>query len=132
MAESKKSAPMDPTVQEGEYVSHVRAREPYAMEQLVSEVLTIFPDTAYEASNHNAWGVMLDAQFVASSENAADLADLLSLLGDPAYNEDTRITEVVTDEEGTLVRFRDDARTFDLRDPFGLPGAYAILTGGSL
>jgi hypothetical protein len=121
-------APMDPAAKEGTPTLQARERNCYALNQLVKEVTALFPETSYEVSNRDGRGVAHDVQF----QKVDGLDTLLELLGDPAYNEDPRITEVIVDEEYVLVSFRANPRVQDDRSPFGLAEANAILFGGSL
>lgn len=136
---SDKSTPMDPTAREGAspglYVP--RERLPYAMEQLISEVEALFPEVAHTESRRNQRGVAFDVQFDLTGLDA-DLRDdaitLFDLLGDPAYNEDQRIEEVVTDqlEWEVLVSFRNNVQIMDDRTAFGLGEAWTVLRGDDL
>ena len=131
MTDDKKNIPMDNTMPEGDApVMYVPTpRNTYAMDQLIKEVLDLFPETSYEVSARNQRGVAFDVQFTPDTEHARDLMVLLSLLADEAYNRDVRLLSIVADIEGVLVSFRNNPQIQDDPAPFGLAEAHAVLSG---
>lgn len=133
----KEIQPMDASIRENKTGTAAtnRQRNCYAMKTLIAEVLALFPETSYEVSNYDGRNVAHDVQFDITSipDEDQDLFTLLmGMLGDTAYNQDSRITEVIIDPEGALVSFRANARTQDLREPFGLADAWEIIVGDSI
>lgn len=128
----KEATPMDPSVREesvGTPTVNTR-RVCYAAKTLVAEVEALFPETPVEYSNHDGRNTALDVSFdltVLDSEDAASFLTLMSLLDDPAHNDDPRIREVVVEDGAVLVGFKSDPRTQDSRDPFGLADALSVL-----
>jgi hypothetical protein len=128
MADTKRNMPMDPNAMEGEAAMHTNnPRNAYALDQLIEEVEALFPDVHYELGHRSARHVAHSVRFDLT-DNTMDLRQLLVLMGDPAYNEDVRIEEVVADAESVLVIFRPNATTMDDRTPFGIGVAYGVLT----
>lgn len=131
MTDDKKTQPMDATAPEGDAPEMYKPseRNTYAMEQLITEVEALFPGTIYTVSHRNQRGVAFDVLFSPLPDEDTDVRTLLVLMGDSAYNEDPRIEEVVSDQEGVLVRFRNDPRIMDDRTEFGLAEAWEVLSG---
>jgi hypothetical protein len=122
-----KSEPMDaaaPERAQGEPATN-NLRGCHAAKQLVLEVLDLFPETVWNFNTYNGRNVGLGVDFLAEEDG---LVDLLVLLGDSAHNGDPRITSVEVEDGNTVkVRFRNNPRTYDLRDPFGLSEAWIVL-----
>lgn len=129
MADEKRNMPMDPSAMEGSAEMHQNTpRIPYAMEQMNSEVETIFPDVTYEYSNRSPRHVAFTVRYtLADEDDQKHLNLLLEWLADPAYNEDPRIMRVLTDREGAEVTFVTNATFMDSRDPFGLIEAHGVM-----
>lgn len=105
----------------------------WAIKTLCEEVWALFPETPVEYSNVDGRNTSRDVTFditALDSEEQATFTTLLTMLGDPAYNEDPRIREVVTGDGQVLVSMHGNPRTQDRREPFGLADAYLILTEG--
>lgn len=119
--------PMDPNAREGEapemYVP--TPRNTYGMDQLIEEVETLFPGTIHTVGNRNQRGVAFDVQFTPYGEESI-LPNLLTLI-----QSDQRVRDVVADAEGVRVTFVNSPTIQDLRDPFGLADAHAVLFEGS-
>lgn len=121
MSDKKAPEPMDPSAPEkavGE-ATQTKQRTCYAAKQLMSEVLHLFPETAYEIGRYNGRNVGLDVIF---ADVEPELDDLLALAVD-----DPRIGYISSVEGYVLVAFLNQPRTYDLRDPFGLDEAWMVL-----
>ncbi len=125
MVDKKMPEPMDSGAPERDVAEPVSThrRACYAVVTLTGEVLHLFPEAVYQVSNYNGRDVGLSVEFLADQ----DLADLLSLLGDPAHNADPRISQVIRDGDAVTISFHNRPRTYDLRDTFGLAEAWSIL-----
>lgn len=129
---TKTVAPMDDSIREekvGKPAAN-NARVCYALVTLVSEVSEMFPEVPVEYSNVNGRNTSLDATFDLTPLDVQDrglFSDLFRLLGDSAYNEDRRVAEVVVDGDQVLVSMRNDPRTMDSREPFGMADALLVL-----
>lgn len=118
--------PMDPEAVESSVpVGPVanRQRNAYALDTLIEEVLSVFPETTYEVSGYNAFNTALHVVF--HTEEFERLDELISMVAD-----DHRIEEVLYESEDRtiLVALRPNLRTQDLRTPFHLPAAWTILS----
>jgi hypothetical protein len=108
----------------------------WAIKTLVAEVHSMFPETTAEYSDYDgrntALAVTFDLTPLDADTDRVDLANLLELLNDPAYNDDRRIREVIveSDDSAVYVSMRGNPRTQDSREPFGLADALEVLTGG--
>lgn len=120
--EAQQSAPMDPTIREVKVgVTHVnRPRRAYALDTLIKEVESLFPETTYDVSGENGLNTSLDVTF--STKDCPGLADLLDLI-----ENDPRVQSLLQVDDSTLVSFRSSLRTQDLRDPFQLDVAWTVL-----
>jgi hypothetical protein len=134
--ESKAPEPMDATIREtAEPVAALpNQRLAYAAKTLLAEVADLFPDATYVEGERNGRGVLIGLTFEMASltdDDAADLANLLTLLHDPAHNVDGRIEDVTHDEPEHLiaVTFRNQPTIYDSRAPFGLADALSVLAG---
>lgn len=133
-AASKAPVSMDPAARETS-TPEAPATTPrlcYAAKTLLSEVATLFPDATYVDGERNGRGVLIGLTFELASltdDDAVTLVDLLMLLRDPAHSDERRIVDVTHDHDEQLlhVAFRNDPRFSDLREPFGLVDAYAVL-----
>lgn len=117
--------PMDanaPEVSGEGRVSSNTARNVYALDTLVAEVLELFPETDISVSDVDGRNAAHDVQF-SYSEGGSELESLLTLVGD-----DERVNEVLIDETSVLVAFTHNARLKDNREPFHLGDAFSVLT----
>jgi hypothetical protein len=130
MTDKKMPEPMDAGAPERDSAEPVAnsQRPCYAAKQLVKEVLDLFPVTSYEISNYNGRSVGLAVKFT-PAETDSDLIDLLTLLGDSAYNEDPRVNLVAVSNGSVTVDFHNRPRTYDIKDTFGLEDAWLVLAG---
>lgn len=117
--------PMDPGARETAtpVATTNRRRNAYALDTLVGEVDTLYPDIPIEVSNVDGRGTALDVQFALTEEHSG-LMDLLRLV-----QSDNRVKEVLVEEDDmlVLVSFRSDPRTQDSREPFHLADAIDVL-----
>jgi hypothetical protein len=129
---------MDPTVTEAKVGTPKpnNQRACWAAKTLVAEVREVFPETPVEYSNYDGRNTALDVMFDLTGldpQDAHDLALVLELLNDTAYNEDQRIDTVIAgggDQKGqVLVSFKSSPRTQDNREPFGILDALSVLSG---
>lgn len=132
MKDKEKILPMDPDAREGGRPadSAPRHRNTYGMDRLISEVEMLFPGIGYKTEDRSERGVAFAVRFDLSTvlpEDRTDFSTLLYLLGDPAHNRDDRVVGIAADAESVTVYFRRDPRIMDLRDPFGLDGAWRVL-----
>lgn len=131
---SETPVPMDASVRENSTptMSTNAQRVCYAAKTLVAEVMEMFPETPVEFSNFDGRNTALDVTFdltTLDSQDRADLMLVMTLLDDPAYNEDSRIASVLADDGQVLVSFKSNPRTQDNREPFGLLDALSVLSG---
>lgn len=122
---SKETTPMDASVRE-DSIGHVHVnneRPCWAIKTLLAEVKDLFPETEnVVVHGYNERGVGLSVTFDLTTVDPA-VWELYGML-----SEDTRVEEVVSDEGNCTVVFRNNARTQDLRDEFGLAEAWMILS----
>lgn len=125
---ASKSEPMDPTVREarvGTPATH-QQRVCYAAKTLVAEVHEMFPDLPVEYSNYNGRNTALDVSFdttVLDTPEALDLGMVLELL-----DGESRVSEVIVEDDVALVSFKNNPRTQDSKEPFGLADGIAVLS----
>jgi hypothetical protein len=136
MSKSKEVAEqLDPSIREARVgtASTNTQRVCYAAKTLVAEVMEMFPETPVEFSNFDGRNTALDVTFdltaISGDDDRADLTTALTLLDDPAYNEDARIAAVLVEDGAVLVSFKSNAATQDSREPFGLIDAMSVLAG---
>jgi hypothetical protein len=129
MTDRKIPEAMDPTAPEGESVPSTTNQRPcYAAKQLITEVLALFPETAHDVREYNGRNVGLAVFFYGEAE----LTELLTLVGaDPrvAY---AQVSPDWERDSGIEVGFRNQPRTYDLRDKFGLDEAWQVLGSDDL
>ena len=134
MTDESKSTPMDAGVQEKAQgaPSTNSPRACYAIKTLVAEFRNLFPETVTEYSNYDGRNTALSVTFDLTGipeDDRGAATDLMTLLDDPAYNEDRRVEYVIVEDEQVLVTMRSNAQTQDSREPFGLADAYMVLAG---
>lgn len=126
--------PMDPGAPETRNADFEKAaprseRNCYALNTLVAEVTDLFPETSHEVSNRTKRWVALDVTFTGYDTNHGDveptLPELLGLL-----DSEPRVAAVLHDSEQgqVLVSFVANPHLMDSRAPFGLRGAYEVIT----
>lgn len=118
-------APMDPDAPEipaGTAPVANRQRNAYAIDTLISEVLEVFPETTHEVSGYNQFNTALHVAFHPEEFERVD--EVLSLI-----EVDERVQEVLVEPEDRtiLVALHPNMRLQDLRDPFNIKHAWAIL-----
>ncbi len=132
--DDKANQPMDDSTREvATPVASTNAARPcYAIKTLVAEVLALFPETPVEYTNYDGRNAALSVSFDMTSlseDDRIDMTNLMTLLNDPAYNEDQRIEYVIVEDEQVLVTIRSNPRTQDSRARFGLADALSVLAG---
>lgn len=128
----KTVTPMDDGIREREVgvAAPNRQRECWAIKTLAAEVDHLFPDTPVTYSDHNARNAALSVEFdfMGLDDDVRPYAlDLLTMMGDSAYNEDSRIASVSVVGWEVKVTMKAHPILMDTRDPFGLPEAWAVL-----
>lgn len=127
----KAPEPMDPSIRENKVAAPKanHSRVCYAIETLVDEMADLFPETPVEYSNPNGRNTALDVLFdltVLDEPDRALSGDLLMLT-----QEDPRVDLALLNHEPyysqVLVSMRNDPRTMDRREPFGLADAMLVL-----
>jgi len=120
-----KSKAMDPSIREQHNPEPIKRapRDAYGLTVLIEEVTDLFPETTYETSGPNEFGVNLSVAF--DDGEAPDLFPLIGLI-----ESDPRVRCVDRDsiEHYSMVEFHSSFRTQDSRAPFGLADAHAILS----
>lgn len=115
--------PMDPQAKEGpaQPITNNK-RLAYALKTLIAEVSELFPETIYEVGDYDERNAALGVVFY--TEGEPGLEALLDLVRD-----DQRVREVLIRQDAEVaVHLHPSARTKDLRDPFGLGDAWAVLS----
>ena len=125
-----KTEPMDPTARENAVGAprQNNRRICGAIKTLVAEVLDMFPETPVEYSNYDGHNAALDVTFDLSVMDAGDVYDFTGLMTLFDFDADRRVDQVIREDDRLLVSMRPNARTKDLREPFGLAEAMAVLT----
>ena len=115
---------MDPQAEEVQraVAALPRVRVAYALETLIDEVTSLFPETTYDIIDRNGRGTGVSASF--STHECDGLKDLLLLIEDP------RIEGVVYDHREAIafVAVWNNPRTMDSREPFNLADAWLVLS----
>lgn len=128
MSKNAETTPMDPSAQEvsgTNRVSSNTARNVYAMDTLIAEVLDLFPETVVETNDVDGRNAAHTVGFsVEGREEKPILLTILELLVS-----DPRILSVGADDEVGLVwvAFTHNARLKDSREPFNLSAAFSVL-----
>jgi len=123
-AEDKAPEPMDSDAPETTNAAPVtnRQRNAYAVDTLIAEVLEVFPETTYEVSGYNQFNTALHVAFHPDEFERVD--EVLALI-----EHDERVQEVIAEpsDHTILVALHPNLRLQDLRDPFNIAEAWAIL-----
>jgi hypothetical protein len=130
MSNKKTVTPMDDGIREQAVGTAVpnRQRQCWAIKTLVAEVDHLFPDTPATYGDYNARNAALSVEFdFMNTDEREYIADLLTMLGDSAHNEDARIASVEVVGWQVKVTMKTHPILMDTRDPFGLPEAWAVL-----
>lgn len=128
-AETTAPEPMDPGVVETKTpeVRPNNGRNAYSVDTLIAEVTDLFPEVTYETSNPDWRNANTDVTFDDVTDEG--LVSLLRALAET----DPRVAEVITEETRVLVSVKQNPRTQDSREPFGLADAWMVLVeDGSL
>lgn len=115
---------MDESMPEGESNGYTPTpRNVYALDTLLREVDGIFPDMPFEIVGKSRFGAGIAVQFETTGD--LDLIGLYALLN--LIKDDNRVQDVTTEDVYVVVEFWDAPPIMDLRDPFNLAAAWAIL-----
>lgn len=132
MANPKPPEPMAGAIHEAGqgFAEPLEPRQCYAVEQMVDEVRSLFPDIPADHSNFDVFNASLDVLFDTSVLSEEDRAVLEAIFTNYALDQDPRIDAIIVGPEGILVSMYPSARTKDNRDPFGVDEAFTILSVG--
>lgn len=103
-----------------------RQRIAHALDVLVTEFRSVFPETAVEYSRYDGRNTALDVTFDCSMIDTPEqvvLAQVMELV-----SHDPRIEYVMPGGDQYVVGLFSNPRTQDNRDPFGFAGAWEALT----
>lgn len=122
----KSPEPMDPGAPEGNPVTGYYPRTVMAVEQLIEEVTTLFPEVVHEVGTRNP----RSEAFAVTFGNYADYDDTFNALM-ALVAQDHRVRSVTEKDYETTVTLKFNPTTHDDRAPFGIEEAYLVLEDGT-